>query len=142
MATGGMFDIQVYDSSNGKRISSTQHASYTMGLKFSPDGKQIASAPRGNVNKFLGLFDVDSQERVFNAGPFNHYINGIAFSPDGKRIAATGCEKLFRLFDAGSGEIVLSIARPVCGTEPVFSRDGETLGWSEPEGYKFIDLER
>jgi len=140
VATGGMFDILLHDAKTGKHLRSMSHASYTMGLEFSPDGKRIASAPRGNVNKFLAVFDVDADQPLFNAGPFPNYITGLAFSPDGRRIAATGCEKRLRLFDAATGDILLEIERPDCGSKPAFSSDGEILGWSEPLGYRFIDL--
>lgn len=140
IATGGMFEVLLHTARTGQRTSAMRHASYTMGLEFSPDGKRIASAPRGNVNKFLGVFDVATGKLLFNAGPFQEYIAGIAFTPDGKRIAATGCEKLLRLFDATTGEMLLAITRPECGAEPAFSRDGRLLGWSEPDGFKLIDL--
>ncbi len=77
---------------------------------------------------------------MFNAGPFGNYVAGMAFTPDGKRIAATGCEKVLRLFDAATGEIVLTWPRPECGAKPNISRDGRLLGWSEPDGYKYIEL--
>lgn len=140
IATGGMFDILLHDAKTGKHLRSMSHASYTMGLAFSPDGRRIASAPRGNVNKFLAVFDVTRDAPEFNAGPFANYITGLAFSPDGRRIAATGCEKRLRLFDAASGEILLEIERSDCGSKPAFSSDGQILGWSEPLGYRFIDL--
>lgn len=140
IATGGMFDINLHDAKSGKLTHSMQHASYTMGLEFSPDGKRIASAPRGNVNRFLAVFDVDGDQPRFNAGPFGNYIAGMAFSPDGKRIAATGCEKMVRIFDAETGAIVLTLARPECGAKPAFSSDGKVLGWSEPGGYQVIEL--
>jgi WD40 repeat protein len=140
IATGGMFDILLHDAKTGQQTKSMRHASYTMGLRFSPDGKQIASAPRGNVNKFLAVFDVTQDEPKFNAGPFGHYVAGLAFSPDGLRIAATGCEKMLRLFDASTGDIVLSIRREDCGSAPAFSHDGRLLGWSEPSGFLYIDL--
>ena len=140
IATGGMFEVLLHNAKTGQRTSAMHHASYTMGLEFSPDGKRIASALRGNVNKFLGVFDVATGKLLFNAGPFQEYIAGMAFTPDGKRIAATGCEKLLRLFDATTGDIVLALTRPECGTEPAFSRDGRLLGWSESDGYKVIDL--
>jgi hypothetical protein len=38
VATGGMFDICLYDARTGKQTHSMKHASYTMGLEFSPDG--------------------------------------------------------------------------------------------------------
>ncbi len=140
IATGGMFDILLHDAKTGQQTKSMRHASYTMGLKFSPDGKQIASAPRGNVNKFLAVFDVTQDEPTFNVGPFGHYVAGLAFSPDGQRIVATGCEKMLRLFDASTGDIVLSIKREDCGSAPSFNHDGQLLGWSEPSGFLYIDL--
>jgi WD40 repeat protein len=139
IATGGMFDIVLHDGKTGEKTTALRHASYTMGLEFSPDGKWIASAPRGNVNKFLAVFDVATGKPLFNAGPFDNYIAGMTFSPDGRRIAATGCEKVLRLFDAATGEIVLALSRPDCGAKPAFSRDGRLLGWWEPDGYKVIN---
>jgi WD40 repeat protein len=140
LATGGMFDIQLYNAKTGEKLRSMRHASYTMGLEFSPDGKRIASAPRGNVNKFLAVFDVTQDQPLFNAGPFADYVAGMAFTPDGKRIAATSCDKQLRLFDAATGEVILSLKRTECGAKPAFSSDGRLLGWSEPDGYWFIDL--
>ena len=140
VATGGMFDIILHDAKTGEKKGSFRHASYTMGLEFAPDGKRVASAPRGNVNKFLGVFDAATGEPVFRAGPFADYVAGLAFTPDGKRVAATGCEKLLRLFDAESGEVALGLPRPTCGAKPAVSRDGRLLGWSEPGGYRYIDL--
>jgi WD40 repeat protein len=140
IATGGMFDIVLHDAKTGEKTRSMRHASYTMGLEFSPEGSRIASAPRGNVNKFLAVFDVKQDAPLFNAGPFGNYVAGLGFSPDGSRIAATGCEKLFRIFDASTGRIVLSLDRPECGARPAFSRDGRLLGWNEPDGFLFIDL--
>jgi len=124
----------------GEKTKARRHASYTMGLEFSPDGKRIASAPRGNVNRFLAVFDIAREERLFNAGPFGGYVVGLAFTPDGKRIAATGVEKLVRVFDAATGEVVLALNRPESTAKPAISRDGRLLGWSEPGGYRFIDL--
>lgn len=140
LATGGMFDIILHDAKTGAKLRSIRHASYTMGLEFSPDGSRIASAPRGNVNKFLAVFDVTKDAPLFNAGPFAHYVAGLAFSPDGTRIFATGCEKTLRIFDAETGKIVLAFERKECSSKPAFSRDGRLLGWNEPVGFLFIDL--
>jgi WD40 repeat protein len=140
VATGGMFDIIVHDLKTGKPLRSMQHASYTMGIQFSPDGARIASAPRGNVNRFFGMFDATTGRSQYNKGPFAQYVVGLAFTPDGKRVAATGCENVLRLFDAATGEVVLSLSRPRCCQEPGFTASGRLLGWSEPDGFHFIDL--
>lgn len=142
VATGGMFDIFICDAKTGKQTRSMKHASYTMGLAFSPDGARIASAPRGNVNKFLAVFDVAQGQMQFNAGPFPCYVHGGVFTSDGKRIVSTACEKVpsLQLFDSATGLVVFSLARVATGTNPAVSHDGRLLGWSEPRGYQFIDL--
>jgi WD40 repeat protein len=140
VATGGMFDIILFDAKTGEKGKSMRHASYTMGLEFSPDGKRIASAPRGNVNRFLAVFDIEQGKPVFNAGPFGGYVVGLAFTPDGKRVVATGVEKLVRLFDVATGEVMLGLARSESTAKPAVFRDGRLLAWSEPGGYRFIDL--
>jgi WD40 repeat protein len=142
LATGGMFDIVLHDARTGAKTKAIRHASYTMGLEFSPDGKRIASAPRGNVNKFLSVFDIGEGKALFTAGPFGEYVAGLAFTPDGKRVAATGPQKDVRLFDAVTGEVVLTLKRGDHTFRPAVSRDGQLLGWSEPSGYRFIDIGR
>jgi WD40 repeat protein len=140
IATGGMFDITLHNAATGAVLKTMQHASYTMGLEFSPDGQRIASAPRGNVNKFLAVFDVEQSSLLFNAGPFGNYIAGMAFAPDGTRILATGCEKQVRIFNAATGELRLSLSRTECSTSPGILRDGSLFGWSEPAGFLYVDL--
>jgi len=144
VATGGMFDILLFDAKTGKQTHSMKHASYTMGLEFSPDGARIASSPRGNVNKFLAVFDVADGKMLFNAGPFPCYVHGGVFTSDGKRIVSTACEEVpsLQLFDAATGGVVFSLARATTGSKPAVSRDGLLLGWSEPRGFQFIDLTR
>ena len=142
IATGGMFDVILHDAKTGEQQAALSHASYTMGLEFSPDGTHIASATRGNVNRFLSVFNIEQQSSLFDAGPFNNYVVGLGFSPDGRRIAAGGCENKLRIFDAASGVVVLDLARPECTSEPGFSRDGKLLGWSEADGFHFVELGR
>jgi WD40 repeat protein len=140
LATGGMFDIVLHNAKTGEKTKAMRHASYTMGLDFSPDGRRIASAPRGNVNKFLSVFDITEGKPLFHAGPFENYIAGLAFTPDGQRVIATGPQKDVRLFDAATGAVILTLKRPDHTAKPAVSRDGRLLGWSEASGYQFIDL--
>ena len=144
IATGGMFDILLFDAKSGRQTGSMRHASYTMGLEFSPDGARIASAPRGNVNKLLAVFDVAGGGMQCKAGPFPCYVHGGIFTADGKRIVSTACEMVpaLQLFDAATGGVVFSLPRSATGAKPAVTRDGKLLGWSEPDGYRFIDLAR
>jgi hypothetical protein len=49
---------------------------------------------------------------------------------------------MLRIFDSTTGEVVLTLNRAECGAKPAISRDGRLLGWSEPGGYRYIDLGR
>lgn len=142
VATGGMFDILIFDAKTGKETASFRHASYTMGLAFSPDGSKIASSPRGNVNKFLAVFDVADGKQHFNAGPFPCYVHGGIFTADGKRVISAACQKVpfIQLFDSTTGELVLNLPRSATGSAPAVSSDGRILGWSESDGFHFIEL--
>lgn len=140
IATGGMFDILLHDAKTGELKKEITHASYTMGLAFSPDGSKIASAPRGNVNKFLGVFGVEDGGEVFNAGPFKQHVAGIAFTPDGKRIIATGRENTVRLFDADTGLVALTIKRAAATARPAITADGKLLGWYEPDFFCYVEF--
>lgn len=142
VATGGMFDVDLFDAKTGKQTHSIRHASYTMGLEFSPDGARIASAPKGNINKALAVFDVAQGNQLFNAGRLPCYVHGGVFTSDGKRIVSTACENVpsLQLFDSATGKVVFSLARAATGFKPAVTSDGRLLGWSEPGGYQFIDL--
>lgn len=139
IASGGMFDIVLYDAKTGQQLKSLRHASYTMGLVFSPDGKQIASAPRGNVNKLLAVFDIADERKLFEVMRFK-YVMGLAFTPDGKRVIAAGLGEDVKLYDTQTGRSILSIDRSEATNFPCSTADGKLLGWAEPSGFHFIDL--
>jgi WD40 repeat protein len=141
IATGGMFDILLHSATTGEEVKTLRHASYTIGLEFSPDGKRLASAPRGNVNKMLAIFDIASGGPLFNVGPLEKHIDGLAFTPDGKRIIATGAQRSVRVFDAQSGTLLLNLDRATRTVNPEVSSDGRVLGWFEATGYRYIALE-
>ncbi|MCA9262261.1 MAG: hypothetical protein KDA60_00370 [Planctomycetales bacterium] len=142
LATGGMFDIHLHNVQTGELVRSIHHASYTMGLQFSPDGHRIASAPRGNVNKVLAVFDVAQGNQLSDAGPFECYVHGLAFSSDGKRVVGTACDKIpaIQFYDAATGELVFVLSRSEPGVMATFSPDGRMFGWSESSGYRLISL--
>lgn len=144
IATGGMFDINLFDARSGTKKQTLTHGSYTMGLAFSPDGDRIASAPRGNVNKFLAVFDIKQGTRLFDAGPFPCYVHGGVFTSDGKRVISTACDQVpsLQMYDAATGEVVFALGRTATGSQPGMSHDGRVFGWSERGGYQFVNLDR
>lgn len=138
IATGGMFDARFWNPDGSQAREPVTHASYTMGLLFSPDGTHLASAPRGNINKLFAVYRVSDGLQVSSAGPFQHYVAGMAFTPDGRRLVATGCENLLRVFDVQTAVPVLTINRKECGAAPGFTLNGRALGWNERNGFQYL----
>ncbi|WP_169980085.1 WD40 repeat domain-containing protein [Tautonia rosea] len=141
VASGGMFDVLLFDAKTAEPVRSFEHASYTMTLAFGPDASRIASATRGNISRLLAVFEVESGRKRFDRQPAEKYVLGIAFSPNGRRLAATGCDNALLILDADSGAEIVRWPRSVCGNLPTFSADGRVLAWSEPGGLMVIDLD-
>ncbi|WP_422927662.1 WD40 repeat domain-containing protein [Singulisphaera sp. PoT] len=74
-------------------------------LRFSPDGKYLASGPASGIQNRtpLSVWDVSNGERVAALiGPTNG-ITEIAYSNDGSRIAASGNDNLVHVWKLSSG---------------------------------------
>lgn len=67
-------------------------------------------------------------------------INDIAFSADGKRLATAGADMQVKLWDAGTGQELLTLDENHTGAvnDVVFSRDGTRLATAGDDGFIFI----
>ncbi len=77
-------------------------------LDFSPDGKLLA-AGSGPPSRFgeIKLFDVQSGKIVLDLGEaHSDTVFGLEFSPDGSLLASASADKLCRLFDVNSGDML------------------------------------
>jgi len=146
IATAGK-DIRLWETATGKLLATFDGDEHQVAsLAFSPDGNLLASA--GGDSSIL-LWDVGDivrdakpPRRQIDRGRFapgtttalwqrkiEHpgRISAVAISPDGKTLA-TGCEKLIRLFDVGTGKLLRKLAGHECELYALaFSPDGKTL---------------
>mgnify|MGYP000001379502 CR=1 FL=1 len=65
-------------------------------VKYSPDGKQIATAGADGV---IRLFDVQSNELTLTISNHSDWVSAIAFSDDSKKLASASRDKTAKAFD-------------------------------------------
>ena len=70
---------------------------------FSPDGKRIVTASRGQDGAAVGRRDRQADRRAAQR-PCRMSVSSAAFSPDGKRIVTASEDKTARLWDAETGK--------------------------------------
>jgi len=97
---------------------------YTLWLRFSPDGKVLAT---NNTNGRVELTNVET-------GKVEKYFIGhkalvvdAAFSPDGRRLVTVGDDHAIRLWDLESGSKVLVLDNEYEFSSAAFSKDGLRL---------------
>lgn len=99
-------------------------------LDFSPDGRLLA-AGSGPPSRFgdIKVFETNSGEVVLDLGrPHSDSVLGLKFSPGGRSLASVGADRLGRIFDAESGELIRNLEghqHHVLGV--AWSQDGQRL---------------
>ncbi len=130
LAGGGTDQIvRLWDLTTAQVRLTMPANSQATGLVYSPDGKRIAVAERGNVR----LVDAATgNELLVLHGSLP--VLGMSFSPDGRRLATSGGDAELgrgfgvKLWDMASGREVLNLARPTdVVTQVIFSPDGNRL---------------
>lgn len=74
---------------------------------FSPDGRYLATAQR---NGKVGVWTVETGQRIFEASGHAKSVTNVSFSGDGKRLASGSEDGDVRIWNAVNGEPVLASA--------------------------------
>lgn len=117
--------VLVWDVSTGKRVLSLEDFEKGLEpLRFSPDGKTLATGERGPRAR---LWDIPSGKMVREYPGHKYWVSGLAFSPDGRFLAAITADEVV-MWDAGGGDKLWSEVAASQGlTSVVFSPDGSRL---------------
>jgi WD40 repeat protein len=145
--------VHVINLSNRQRWGFVAHRSMIVRVRFSPDGRCLATAScDGSARVWDAVTGtrVLQLEAVFNGDP----VRGVAFSPDGKWLAACGAGWLggAKIFEVQTGRLVRSLDGHSIGVTGVaFSSDGTRLStasydrtarvWSAAAQPEFLSLE-
>jgi WD40 repeat protein len=135
-------EVQVRDLATGRVLARWSAGKPVCGLAFVRGGRQLAVAAVGGSVAFFDPASGAERSRLGRSLPFDPQTErmlvrgwGVAFSPDGRRLAQGGGGGKVRVWDAGSGELLLEGAghRDQVG-QPAFSPDGRRLASPGGEG--------
>jgi WD40 repeat protein len=97
-------------------------------LAFSPDSKRLACATDEEVR----VLDLVTGQRLFALKGHRGTSLMVAFSPDGKRLVTAGAD--LKLWDAGTGQELLTLAAFPFSSAIAFSPDGHRIASAGEDG--------
>jgi WD40 repeat protein/DNA-binding SARP family transcriptional activator len=137
LATSGPDNTVIFwDAATGKvLVTLTGHTDTVWGLVFSPDGSRLAA---GSLDQTARVWDTTTGKELLTLSQSGHGdgvigglfsgIMAVTFSPDGKKLATAGSGGTAIIWDATSGQPLLTLTNQEIGfTNLAFSPDGKQL---------------
>ena len=119
---------QAFEGSPAARIPRIElgHQGRVLDLKFSPDGKMIATSEWDGDR--VQVWDYATGERLGQPMKHPDWVMGIRFSPDGQQIASACRDRSVRLWDWRTGQLICPPMPHNDEThDAAFSPDGKTI---------------
>ena len=131
-SAGWDWTLKLWDASTGKlRKTIGEHTSSANTMAFSPADNTIVSASRGLIHLWRPKEGLHRLWYARTGEHIEHYIDhidyvwSVVFSPDGKLLASGGYDSRLRLWDANTGDHIITLRGG--GPAVAFSPDGQLL---------------
>jgi WD40 repeat protein len=137
LATAGMDGTaKVFDAATGQGLLTLSgHSEFLFGIAYSPDGKRLATSSHDKTAK---VWDAQTGQELLTLSKAGHgygIVGGqwtgildVVFSPDGTRLASAGADGTAVIWDASTGQELLTLSNHGIGlTTLAFSPDGTRL---------------
>lgn len=122
-ATGSKFArIRSTTDQSDSRTIGTDYDHFIVSIAFSPSGLTVAT---GHRDADIGLWDVETGEKLMTFSGHSGSVTSIAFSPNGQLFASLSEDNTIKVWSIGTGEEFLSMSGR--GGGMAFSSDGSIL---------------
>lgn len=114
LASGGGFPSRggelivwkVADQSLVRRFESA-HADTVLAVKFSPDGKRLASA---GADRLIKIWNVETGEPIKALEGHTNHVTAIDWDVDGRQLASASADQTIKIWDVASGQATRTIS--------------------------------
>ena len=96
-------DVKIFAVETGELVRDfgDVHSDTVLGLKFSPDGRSIASSA---ADKTVRMLDVASGKAIRSFEGHTHHVLAVDWQDDGETLASASADKNVKVWNAGTGE--------------------------------------
>ena len=77
------------------------HSDVVFGVRFSPNGKELASA---SADRFARVIDLATEAVVHSFEGHTHYVMDVSWKPNGRTLASAGADGVAKIWDVTKGE--------------------------------------
>lgn len=101
-------EIRLFNVASGEEVLNLKqsHTDTVFGVRFRPDGKQLASA---SADKFVKLWEVPTGKFIKAFEGHTNAVLDVGWRADGKLLISAGADQVLKTWDVDSGEQVRTI---------------------------------